>query len=163
MINIQTFENNHSLVLDYRPQSVISQSINYKSQFRTQQMCITTHGRVKQPVRVNKIKHINSLRPSDAYRRQYTNHHWFRQWLVAYSSPSHYLNQCRVIVNWTPRNKLQWYFHRYSNFFIQENTFENIFCEMAASLFRPKRVNSSPPSAAYMRQWIGAALEVPFD
>ena len=25
--------------------------------------------------------------------------HWFRKWLVAYSAPSHYLNQCWVIVN----------------------------------------------------------------
>ena len=30
--------------------------------------------------------------------------HWFRQWLVTYSAPSNYLNQCWVIVNW---NKLQ--------------------------------------------------------
>ena len=27
--------------------------------------------------------------------------HWFRWWLVPYSAPSHYLNQCWVIVNWT--------------------------------------------------------------
>ena len=33
--------------------------------------------------------------------------HWFRKWLVTYSAPSHYLNQCWVIVNWTLRNKLQ--------------------------------------------------------
>ena len=26
--------------------------------------------------------------------------HWFIQWLVAYSAPSHYLNHCWVIVNW---------------------------------------------------------------
>ena len=30
---------------------------------------------------------------------------WFRQWLVACSAPSHYLNQCWLIVNWTIRNK----------------------------------------------------------
>ena len=34
--------------------------------------------------------------------------HWFRQWLVTWSAPSHYLNQCWNIVNWTFRNKLQW-------------------------------------------------------
>ena len=33
--------------------------------------------------------------------------HWFRKWLVTYSASNHYLNQCWVIVNWTPRNKLQ--------------------------------------------------------
>ena len=32
--------------------------------------------------------------PDDAYIRQYTNHYWFRQWLVAWSAPSLYLNQC---------------------------------------------------------------------
>ena len=29
--------------------------------------------------------------------------HWFRYYLVTYSVSSHYLNQCRVIVNWTLR------------------------------------------------------------
>ena len=33
--------------------------------------------------------------------------HWFRQWLVACSAPSHYLNQCWLNVKWTLRNKLQ--------------------------------------------------------
>ena len=36
--------------------------------------------------------------------------HWFRWWLVAYWSPSHHLNQCCVIINWTLRDKLQWNF-----------------------------------------------------
>ena len=36
--------------------------------------------------------------------------HCFRKWLVACSAPSHYLNQCWNIVNWTLRNKpLQWH------------------------------------------------------
>ena len=34
-------------------------------------------------------------------------HHWFRWWLVAYSAPSHYLNQCWLIVNRTPGNIFQ--------------------------------------------------------
>ena len=38
--------------------------------------------------------------------------HWFRQWPVAYSAPSHYLNQCLGIVNWTLRNTLQWNFNQ---------------------------------------------------
>ena len=33
------------------------------------------------------------LRPDDAYMRHLTSHHWFRTWLVAWSAPSHYLNQ----------------------------------------------------------------------
>ena len=47
-------------------------------------------------------------------------HHWFRQWLVACSAPSHYLNQCRNIVNCTFRNKLQWNFNQNSNIFIKK-------------------------------------------
>ena len=36
------------------------------------------------------------------------------------------------MVNWTLRNKLQWYFNRNSNIFIQENAFEIVVCEMAS-------------------------------
>ena len=50
---------------------------------------------------IMKFERINSLRPSDAYMRQYTYHYWFRWWLVAWSAPSHYLNQCWNTVNWT--------------------------------------------------------------
>ena len=46
--------------------------------------------------------------------------------------PSHYLNHCWNIVNWTLGNKLQWNFNRNSNIFIKENTFENVVCEMAS-------------------------------
>ena len=28
------------------------------------------------------------------------DHHWFRQWLVVWMVPSHYLNQCLNIVDW---------------------------------------------------------------
>ena len=56
------------------------------------------------------------------------------------SPPSHYLNQCWNIVNWTPRNKLQWNVNRNSNIFIQENPFENGVWKMAAILSRPQCV-----------------------
>ena len=69
--------------------------------------------------------------------------HWFRQWFVAYSAPSHYLNQCWVIVNWTVRNKLQWNFNQNIKLFIHENASENIVCEMAAILSRVRWVNQS--------------------
>ena len=65
---------------------------------------------------------INTLRPSDAYMRRQYNH-----WLA----PSHYLNQCWNIVNWTLRNKLQWNCNRNSYIFIQENACENIVLKMA--------------------------------
>ena len=38
---------------------------------------------------------------------QENNHHWFRYWLVAWPAPSHYLNQCWNIVDWTLENKFQ--------------------------------------------------------
>ena len=69
--------------------------------------------------------------------------HWFRQWLVAYSAPSHYLNQCWVIVNWTLRNRLQWNFNQNTKLFIHENASENIVCEMATILCRGRWVNST--------------------
>ena len=43
---------------------------------------------------------VNSLRPNDAYMRRQTNNNWFRKRLVAWTAPSHYLNQCWNIVNW---------------------------------------------------------------
>ena len=85
---------------------------------------------------------IDSLRPSDAYLRQQTYHHCFRQWLVAWPAPSHYQNQCWNIVNWTLGNKLQWNFNRNSSIFIEENTFENVVCEMLYISSRPQCVNS---------------------
>ena len=58
-------------------------------------------------------------------------------------TPSHYQNQCWIIVNWTLRNKLQWNLNRNSNIFIQENAFESVVCETAAILSRPQCVNYS--------------------
>ena len=54
--------------------------------------------------------------------------------------PSHYLNQCKSIVNCTLRNKSQLNLNRNSNLFIQEYTFENVVCEMASILSRPQFV-----------------------
>ena len=60
----------------------------------------------------------------------------------AWTAPSHYLNQCWNIVNCTHGNKLQWNFNRNSNIFIEENTFENVVCEMLFISSRPQCVNS---------------------
>ena len=70
-------------------------------------------------------------------------------WLVAWSAPSHYLNQCWNIVHWNLGNKLQWNFNRYSNLFIPENGFESVVCEMAAILSQPQCVNSLGLSDVY--------------
>ena len=84
---------------------------------------------------------VNWLRPSDAYMRQETNHHWSRWWLVAWSAPCHYLDQCWNIVNSKLRNKMQWNLKLNSYIFIQENAFENAVCEMAIILSRPQCVD----------------------
>ena len=60
----------------------------------------------------------------------------------AWPAPSHYLNQCWNVVNWTLENKLQWNFNQNSNIFIQENALENVICVMAFILSRPQCVNS---------------------
>ena len=66
---------------------------------------------------------------------------WFRKWLVAYLAPSHYLNQCWVIVNRTLRNKLQWDFNQNKNIFTRGNASENIVWETVAILSRGRWVN----------------------
>ena len=66
--------------------------------------------------------------------------HWFRYWLVAYSSPNYYLNHWWVVVNWTLRNKLQWNFNHNTDLFIHENASENIVCEMTTILSRGRWV-----------------------
>ena len=72
--------------------------------------------------------------------------HWFRWWLVAYSAPSHYLNQRWVMDNWTIRNKLQWNFNQNTKFFVHKSASENIVCEWAAFLSWGRWVNSLWPS-----------------
>ena len=42
----------------------------------------------------------------------------------------YYLNQWWNIVNWTLGNKFQWNVTRNLNIFMEENTFENVVCEM---------------------------------
>ena len=51
-------------------------------------------------------------------------------WLIACSVPSHYLNQCWLIVNWTLRNKLHRNSNKSTQLFIHENEFENVVCKM---------------------------------
>ena len=82
------------------------------------------------------------------YIRQYTNHHWFREWLVAWLVPSHYLNQWWNIVNRTLRNKLQWNFNKNSYIFIEENAFENVVWKMVSIFLGLNVLNAEIPSAA---------------
>ena len=59
----------------------------------------------------------------------------------AYSAPSHYLNQCWIIVNWTLMDTLQWNFNQDTKMFRRENASENIVCEMAAILSTGRWIN----------------------
>ena len=52
--------------------------------------------------------------------------------------------QCWVIVSWTFRNKLKWFFNRNTKFFIHGKSSENIICEIAAILSIGTWVNRSP-------------------
>ena len=65
-------------------------------------------------------------------------HHWLSWW----AAPSHHLNRCRNIVNWTLENKLQWNLNRHLYILIQENAFEIVVRELAAILSRPQCVKS---------------------
>ena len=62
--------------------------------------------------------------------------HWFRQWLGASSAPSHYLNQCWLVVNWTPGNKFRWNSNRNSIIFIQKMHLKLSSAKMVAILSR---------------------------
>ena len=77
-------------------------------------------------------------------------HHWYI--IVTCSAPSHYLNQWWHFVNSTVRNK------PYLCISIQENSFENVVCEMAAILSRPQYVNSLWNSDTIWRHWPWSTL-----
>ena len=63
--------------------------------------------------------------------RQYTKHNWFRQRLVAWSVPSHYLDQCWDIIDLTLGTNFGEILTEIKYISIQENAFENVVCEMA--------------------------------
>ena len=81
---------------------------------------------------------FDSLRLNVAYIcESKLGHHWFKQWLNTCSLPSHYLNQCWIIVKWTLANKFQWNLSQNTTFFIQENLIENVVCKVASILSQP--------------------------
>ena len=94
------------------------------------------------------IKHGPSLNSSPLVLHtcvSESGQHWGRHWLVACSTPSHYLNQCWVIINWTLRKKLQWNFNQNAKPFIHENAYENIICEKAAILSKGDELRAVAP------------------
>ena len=83
-------------------------------------------------------------------------HHWFRQWLVACSAPSHYLNQCWLIVNWTPGNTSQW------NLILRSFSFEKIHLKSeggggggAELIMLNVLCTCCPPHLSSQRLWLG--------
>ena len=54
---------------------------------------------------------------------------WIRSALVQIMA-CHFLNECRLTLNWTIRNKRQKVFNQNTKCFIHENTYGNIVCEM---------------------------------
>ena len=68
---------------------------------------------------------------------------WLRQWLVTCWAPSHHLNQCWDIVNWTLRKKLQWNFNQNTKLLIHENASKSIVCEKVAIWSGGRWVNHS--------------------
>ena len=69
---------------------------------------------------------VNSLSKLD--------HLWFRQRIVTWPVPSHYLNQCLNIVNWTLGNKLQWNLNRNWNIF---HEFKEMPLKMSSGIWWP--------------------------
>ena len=64
--------------------------------------------------------------------------YWYRQWLIASSAPSHYLDQCWLLVNWILSSQLQRNLIHIANIFF---VFENVISKLAAILFRPQYAN----------------------
>ena len=87
---------------------------------------------------------VNSSPPGVTYMYQWTGSTLLHVMAWFWSVPSHYLNQCWLLVNWTLRNKLQWNSSQNTELFIHGNAFENVICEMAAILSRGRLVNSFP-------------------
>ena len=111
----------------------------------------------------NVLTHLYQLLPHICVSE--LGHHWFRQWLVVCSVPSHYLNQNWLIVNWTLGNKFQWNFNRKSIIFIRENAFGIVVChndghfvrgKMNLYLFSPESPAKIPPHLWHicMRRWL---------
>ena len=106
-------------------------------------------------------RHFQLCRVTISHRGRVTHicvskicHHWFRQWLGAWSAPSHYLNQYSNIVNSNLRKKLGRNLKQISYTLIQENAFWNV-SEMAAILSRHQCDNAPVTFVIYaMRCYI---------
>ena len=69
-----------------------------------------------------------------------------------FGAPSHYLNQCWSIVNWTLRDKFQRNLNQNSNISIQENAFENAICQNGGHLVQGGDELTRGPVMLYSHQ-----------
>ena len=78
--------------------------------------------------------------PSDAYNIyvRKLSHYWFR---YCFALISHYLQQCRFINNWDPRNKLQWNFDENITTFMQELILKCHHLQHSNHFFQPQYIN----------------------
>ena len=70
-------------------------------------------------------------------------------WLV----PSHYLNQCCNIVNWTLGNKPQWNFNQNTTLFIHENAIDQFHKSQNAPAPYPAMLDSEQRYAYFCSEW----------
>ena len=82
---------------------------------------------------------VNTLWPEDLHR--WTGCSLVQVMIWHCTTPSHYLNQCWLTINWTPRNKLQSKFNQNTQCLSQENSFENVVCKILAILSLPQCID----------------------
>ena len=70
------------------------------------------------------------------------------------ATPSHYLNQCWDIANWTHRNKFHWSIKQNSYIFILKNAFENVVWKMGAILSWPQCVKTKTVMDVWADKWM---------
>ena len=70
--------------------------------------------------------------------------------IMAYSAPSHYLNQYWIVVSWTITNKLKWNFNQNTKHFIHKNAPENIVCKMGPFCPRKDELRQRATSCLYV-------------
>ena len=94
-----------------------------------------------------------------AYILQMVMHHC-NQWPVAFSVPTHYLNQCCFIVNWTLRNKLNILRARQHGRHFPNNIFKCIFMNANVCIsikislkFVPKSPLNNIPALVQIMAW----------
>ena len=74
--------------------------------------------------------------------------------------PSHYLNQCWLVVNWTLGNKFQWNPNQNTNIFIEENEFQIVVCKILLPFSAAYDLDSTQAVIATQVYWVMPPPEV---